>query len=113
MKQFRSALADRNIEFNRNLSFVGIKSRGGFVGIKYKDDDTEETEETETETEKIEIEKLEKIIKNRDSEILKLKKQIEELKRLNVDNNKKPCSRIYYHYQFIPSHHRFTYYHIR
>ena len=75
MKQFRSALADRNINYNRNLSFSTINVRGGFVGIKY----TEEEEEEETETEK--IEKFKDIIKNRDLEIEKLKKRIEELEK--------------------------------
>jgi len=84
MKQFRSALADRNINYNRNLSFSTINVRGGFVGIKYR----EETETEETETEK--IEKFKDIIKNRDLEIEKLKKEIEDLKELNIVDEKKP-----------------------
>ena len=37
-RQFRSSLSDRNKDYNKNLCFGKDLKRGGFVGIKYKDE---------------------------------------------------------------------------
>ena len=94
IRQFRSSLSDRNIEYNKNLCFGKELKRGGFVGIKYK----EEIEEKENDLDHgldFGTENFKKIIKNKDLEIEKLKKEIEELKKLNIVDDKKPEKNIF------------------
>ena len=43
MRQFRSSLSDRNIDYNKNLCFGKELKRGGFIGIKYKDELNEQS----------------------------------------------------------------------
>ena len=68
--------------------------RGGFVGIKYK----EETEEKENDLDHgldFGTENFKKIIINKDLEIEKLKKEIEELKKLKIVDEKKSDKNIF------------------
>ena len=94
MRQFRSSLSDRNIEYNKNLCFGKELKRGGFTGIKYK----EETEEKENDLDhglSFGTENFKKIIINKDLEIEKLKKEIEELKKLKIVDDKKSDKNIF------------------